>query len=331
MNQPICKKTYCNYGSYLNSRGYNKESCNIINNIQNGNITIGTITPGNCDFSIDTTIEGNVNIKSCPDTTNNGILKVSGGDIGNSTDENSTLPNILIESQNFGIQSNTGIKSIGPIVQITDCSHSNYFSAGNHIFTSINDCSANVTIKGNINVSENATFTKNPTVSNTINSSTRNLTNFGESITIIDISNNSPYVSGVRDLLFNSIIYSNVDNSTNIFNNSIIDFSNNQSYFQNSIIELYYNVNTDFGNAVNSVSVALQDLNSNDQIVLDTRSIHKNLGVKSIVFGPKVLVFIDGTPDNNYLSKQWKVVYDICGGIIETTDEKIIIKQKSLY
>lgn len=42
-DQTLCRNTYYNYGSYLRSRGYDKEICNLIMELQNGHIPISAL------------------------------------------------------------------------------------------------------------------------------------------------------------------------------------------------------------------------------------------------------------------------------------------------
>ena len=149
-----CRETYYSYGSYLRSRGYDKEICNLVAAIEAGQIKIGPITPGSCP-SAPTTINNSVTINGCPSgpTSTTGILKVTGGNIGPANvDTSGTITSFLSGSTNFGIQSSTGIRNLGPIYSSTDCNRSNYFGAANHIFAggSSGDCSANVLIRGNL-------------------------------------------------------------------------------------------------------------------------------------------------------------------------------------
>ena len=152
-----CRETYYSYGSYLRSRGYDKEICNLVAAIEAGQIVIGPITPGSCSNNNinPTTINNSVTINGCPSGHNSttGILKVTGGNIGPANvDTSGTITSFLTGSTNYGIQSSTGIRNLGPIYSSTDCNHSNYFGAANHIFTggSSGDCSANVIIRGNL-------------------------------------------------------------------------------------------------------------------------------------------------------------------------------------
>ena len=80
-NNKICREKYINYGSYLNSRGYDREICNLITKLQNGELNIGSIDPGNCDSTPqkDTTIKGDVYINPCG--TTDGQLYINGGDV----------------------------------------------------------------------------------------------------------------------------------------------------------------------------------------------------------------------------------------------------------
>ena len=162
-NTFTCRDRYFNYGSYLRSRGYDKEICNLITAIEQGQIPIGPIYPGNCSKRINTVIKGNVDIVPCEATDNkptpiSGQLSVQGGYIGVGGIDVSNGINIpsqvALQAQGYGIQSLTGISSYGPIYQQTDCNHSNWFGAKDHVFTGVpgGDCSSNVFIRGNLYV-----------------------------------------------------------------------------------------------------------------------------------------------------------------------------------
>jgi len=436
-NNFTCRDKYYNYGSYLRSRGYDKEICSLVTDIENGNIPIGPITPGSCPNP--TTIEGSVTITKCDGLSDTGILRVNGGDIGTST---SASP--LSDAEKYGLQVKKGAYISGPIIQTSvDCSHNNYFSAGNHIFndpsmgclstnviingdfsvtgdvsynkltvydlsvinvltvgtsttyvdtssvvttelsanqidvntlqaneiscTGTIDISNNLLVGGSIigtsgdlvianfignidigagtppfydkNVNIKATdvnfydasvnFTKNPIVTNDISGTPRTLVNFGETITILDASANSGS-PGQQDISFN-ILYTNIDNSSAIFQDNKIDFSNNQAYFENSILEVSYSVTATFSNPADAMTVSFKDVdNSSNELFLDTRSIKNGLGARTICFGPQTFIFKDGYPDNAYIEKQWRLNYDISGGIILTSDGRLTMKQKSL-
>jgi len=376
-NNFTCRDKYYNYGSYLRSRGYDKEICSLVTDIENGNIPIGPITPGNCPNP--TIIEGNVTITTCDGLSDTGILRVNGGTIGTST---SATP--LLDAEKYGLQVKKGAYISGPIIQTSsDCSHNNYFSAGNHIFNdaSMGCLSTNVIVHGdisanhfigdissseitqlindvvdlsgvvydlssiiqnydisfstqdlsatNLNVTSNINFTQNPIVTNDISGTPRTLVNFGETITILDASSNSGS-PGQQDISFN-ILYTNIDNSLNIFQDNKIDFSNNQAYFENSILEVSYSVKANFSNNTDAMTVSFKDVdNSSNEIFLDTRSIKKNLGPRTICFGPQTFIFKTGYSDNNHIEKQWTLNYDISGGTIITSDGRLTMKQKSL-
>ena len=147
-----CRETYFSYGSYLRSRGYDKEICNLVFGLESGKIPIGPIIPGNCGNPYaPTTINNSVNINPCPTQPLTGILTVNGGTLGSLPDSNTDpASHFLSTSAKYGIQSTHGIRSIGPIVQITDCNHSNYFAAKSHIFDGGGDCSTNVIIRGDL-------------------------------------------------------------------------------------------------------------------------------------------------------------------------------------
>jgi len=445
-NNFTCRDKYYNYGSYLRSRGYDKEICSLVTDIENGNIPIGPITPGSCPNP--TIIEGNVTITTCDGLSDTGILRVNGGTIGTST---SASP--LSDAEKYGLQVKKGAYISGPIIQTSvDCSHNNYFSAGNHIFNdpSMGCLSTNVIINGdfsvtgdvsynkltvydlsvinvltvgtsttyidtssvvttelsanqidvntlqaseisctgNIDISNNllvggsiigtsgeliiagftgdidigagtpsfydknvnikatdvnfnvdnvnfydasVNFTKNPIVTNDISGTPRTLVNFGETITILDASANTGAV-GQQDISFN-ISYTNIDNSSAIFQDNKIDFSNNQAYFENSILEVSYSVNALFSNQADALSVSFKEAGGSTELFLDTRTIKNGLGARTICFGPQTFIFKDGYPDNNYIEKQWSLNYDISGGImatIATKNGRLSIKQKSL-
>ena len=149
-----CRETYSSYGSYLRSRGYDKEICNLVFGLEAGKIPIGPIIPGNCGIpSVPTTINNSVIINPCPTQPLTGILTVNGGTLGLLPDSNTDpASHFLFTSAKYGIQSTHGIRSLGPIVQITDCNHSNYFAAKSHIFDGGGDCSTNVIIRGDLQV-----------------------------------------------------------------------------------------------------------------------------------------------------------------------------------
>ena len=375
-NNFTCRDKYYNYGSYLRSRGYDKEICSLVTDIENGNIPIGPITPGSCPNP--TIIEGNVTITTCDGLSDTGILRVNGGTIGTST---SASP--LSDAEKYGLQVKKGAYISGPIIQTSvDCSHNNYFSAGNHIFNdpSMGCLSTNVIVHGdisanhfigdissseitqlindvvdlsgvvydlssiiqnydisfstqdlsatNLNVTSNINFTQNPIITNDISGTPRTLVNFGETITILDASANigSP---GQQDISFN-ILYTNIDNSSAIFQDNKIDFSNNQAYFENSILEVSYSVTANFDNTADAMTVSFKEVGGSTELFLDTRSIKKNLGPRTICFGPQTFIFKDGYPDNAYIEKQWTLNYDKSGGTIGTSDGRLTMKQKSL-
>lgn len=220
-NNFTCREKYYNYGSYLRSRGYDKEICNLVSAIEHGDIPIGPITPGNCGVSA-TIIQGDVNIIPCPIDLSSGILKVNGGSIGQGNTNN-----LLSESLKYGVQSLNGLKVTGPMFQTTDCSHSNYFAAGNHIFVGGNlgvDCSTNVIIDGNLDIYGDMSINK----LTVYDLSVINVLTVGTSTTYIDTSNVVANNGEIVDLSVNNhaVIYDlSVNNSITVINN--IDVSNN--------------------------------------------------------------------------------------------------------
>ena len=61
-----------------------------------------------------------------------------------------------------------------------------------------------------------------------------------------------------------------------------------------------------------------------------TYDISINNSLKTIIFGPKTLLFQQGSPDNSYIQKQWNLAFDISGNNIITQNGRLTIKQKSL-
>ena len=94
----------------------------------------------------------NLNINPCTIATKNtsGILKVNGGYRVDPDVSNATLSDYLVAKLQYYIQSDASLRLVnGQIFQLTDCSHSNYFGAKNHIFaegvsSSGQDCNTNV-------------------------------------------------------------------------------------------------------------------------------------------------------------------------------------------
>ena len=58
--QTLARNTYSNYGSYLNSRGYDKEICNFKTQMTDGTIPFKAITVNNPDSGNHLVIKGNV-------------------------------------------------------------------------------------------------------------------------------------------------------------------------------------------------------------------------------------------------------------------------------
>ena len=97
-DQTLCRNTYYNYGSYLRSRGYDKEICNLIMELQNGHIPINAL-------KVDTNtgilqINGSVQI--------NGNLTVTGDTVLEG--QHTKCKNLIVHNQLF----NPGIQSGGP-------------------------------------------------------------------------------------------------------------------------------------------------------------------------------------------------------------------------
>lgn len=118
-----CRNTYYNYGSYLRSRGYDKEICNLVTEIENGNIKVGNIIP-NCQVGCPNaasstnsavTINGTLCIYNDEEKCGAGQLYVTGGR-SRPLLLDATIPSYVNVAE-LGIQSNTGMKTDGPITQ----------------------------------------------------------------------------------------------------------------------------------------------------------------------------------------------------------------------
>lgn len=111
MSGHTCRETYCSYGSYLRSRGYDKSICNLFNDIENGKVTIGSVKPnGTCGVDI----TGSVNIQPCAEQVlcngaTAGCLNIYGGNKGTSTTAS--------DKHMVGLQAMTGAHITGPIIQ----------------------------------------------------------------------------------------------------------------------------------------------------------------------------------------------------------------------
>ena len=157
-----CRDSYCNYGSYLRSRGYDKQICNLVNEIENGNINNGAVNPNsNGNGAV---VNGSLIVKSLgqanPPASNTrmqeGLIYSFGGQLGSSGE--------FIENDDLGMQIYKGTRINGPIIQTANNSYvkanaagssvvnhvnTNIFKADTHIFTNDgSDCQ--VLIKGNL-------------------------------------------------------------------------------------------------------------------------------------------------------------------------------------
>ena len=110
MSGYTCRETYCSYGSYLRSRGYDAAICGLFTDIEAGKVSLGSVVPnGECGV----TINGDVTIQGCNDPTNvsnKGILNLYGGEIGTSSQH-------LQSHTHLGLQANRGAHIYGPILQ----------------------------------------------------------------------------------------------------------------------------------------------------------------------------------------------------------------------
>jgi hypothetical protein len=268
-----CRDTYCNYGSYLRSRGIDKAVCEL-----NSKIIANTAAI----------------------SANTAAIAINTLDISANTVAITNISNII---SNYDIS-----------------------------FTTID---LNVT---NIDVSNNVNFTKNPIVTNDASYNNRVLRNYSESTSVLDISASGQYSDTLHDLSLNiPALYSDLDpnvlTGTNpIFTNDFIDFSNNQGYFRDSLMEVYVSATVSFDQPqTKSVSFVFDNVAGTTEILLDTRSINQTNIPKTLCFGPQMFVFNDSSPESSFIEDQWRVGIDICGGDVTFLENpRMVIKQKSL-
>lgn len=357
-----CRETYYNYSSYLRSRANDKAVCNLISAIENGQINLGPIYPGNCSTNKATTILGNLTIDPCSSATQqtSGYLTVNGGWIGptaNNPDE--SINTFLSNATNFGLTTNTGANIIGPIFQNTDCSHSNYFGAGNHIFAGSDDCSANVIIRGDLSFYENNTlrsiiysngdasfngtvdFITNPRLTQGPTYDNRILQIYGQSTVVLDVStsvfnisnplpnNTTTDLSFVVPPRYSDFMPQSLADS--IFTSDYIDFSNNQLAVQNMTFEIYLTVNCHFAPTTDYLTFQFEDIdNPLNLIEIDTRTSVKNTNT-TLTFGPQIFVFDTGNPNSDIAlsTKIWKISVAQSGsGAYFTNNARFTIKTK---
>ena len=337
-NNYSCREKYFSYGSYLNSRGYDKEICNLATAIENGELKIGNFTSGSCSDPVkDNALLGNLSINPCTIATKNtsGILKVNGGYKGDPDVSNATLSDYLLQSQNYSIQGSAGLRLVnGQIFQLTDCSHSNYFGAKNHIFgegisSSGHDCSTNVLKQDSI-VPYNITYKDASNNDVTESLTYRNMNIYGEATYISKIRNPNVFTE-----LLSTTIYSDIKPDilkNNLFNNNVIDIFNNKEAMKNMILEISITMSIEYDNN-GRVEFYLIDLNNPSNIItIDSRSVAKKNGLSNIAFGPKVIVFQEGNvnSDNTFLNSRLSLRVNASNILSYGNDGRFTLKMRSI-
>ena len=144
MSSNICRNTYINYGSYLRSRGYDQQICQLITDLDNGLLPISGFT---FDGINSATFNG-------PLTINNGKFEVTGGGMTDISD--------------FSIRGLNGLFINGPLVQTTTnptyggdiYGPGNVFRSKFHNFTNTStDVSCSVIIDGSMTVGNDLAIT----------------------------------------------------------------------------------------------------------------------------------------------------------------------------
>ena len=223
-------------------------------------------------------------------------------------------------------------------IEINKTNLSNLISNYDVSFTTVDIVATNLDVSGDVN------FRQNPIVTNDASYNNRVLQCYSESTSILDISVSTitPYVPALYDLSLNSILYTDLDASAqSVFTNNLayIDFSNNQPYFNDSLMEVYVSAKLQFDSAqTKSISFVFDKVGtSSKEIILDTRSINQTGIPTTVCFGPQMFAFKndDFTTDISFIYDQWQVGIDICGGnpsgsITFSENPRMTIKQKSI-
>jgi hypothetical protein len=152
MPATICREKYFNYGSYLRSRGYDKEICNLVSNIENGNIKVGSFIPNGTNGG---TINGNLKIVS-------GTLDATGG--ANATGAGESASTFKASAtMSHGIEV-TGLSLLNGMIyqSINGDVSGNIFSVpatpAKHLFTATSGVSTHVDISGRLSVSNDVSL-----------------------------------------------------------------------------------------------------------------------------------------------------------------------------
>lgn len=173
----VTRDVYCNYGSYLRSRGYDQYMQRLVEELEAGTIPIGAVKANQAGEGA--TVTGTLTVQPSDAYTANqlpvagaGQVKVEGGFLGTSTQ--SAFPSQL------GLAVNRGSFITGPIVQSTGVSYTrntfngggtavNEFNARQHVFGSAgtglsNGSSTTVRIRGDLIVDGSGSFASNEIV-----------------------------------------------------------------------------------------------------------------------------------------------------------------------
>ena len=171
---------------------------------------------------------------------------------------------------------------------------------------------------------------QNAKTTNIIGTTTRTLTNYGSSTSVLDISASPGFLVGTHDLELVQILYSDLSNSSTAFinNSNKLEIKFSEEDFSGSIVEIFAELPMQKLNSGGADAITL-DLSSNSIIhEIDTRSIAKGLAKRRAGFGPITLLF-NGT-DNSSLDQPFNFRLNSQGGKIETSNIRLTIKQKSI-
>lgn len=274
-----CRNTYCNYGSYLRSRGVDSQICALNTLINNNNLTDGGIING------DLTITGTLTVGT----------------------SSSVITSSLVNATNIQVND---VATISGELLASNIKSSNSATTDDIII----DCSmldiSNAVIYRNIDLDRQSNvFAETVSIIRLQDITSLSVTNTPTTI-FCNVFDTNPS---------NYILYSNARNPTQIFkpnqptnNNIIIDVSSNQPYFRDCIVEIYITCKVTLGIENKTLDYTLFTFESTQtpsiQFIVDTRSFGKRTSAVNVTYGPYTFL----TTSNFYsiLGETYKIKYE---------------------
>jgi hypothetical protein len=298
------RNTYCNYGSYLRSRGVDSQICALNTLLNNSNLTNGGTVTG------DLVVTGTLTVGTSTTTITGNQIDAVNLDVSTNAIVRDTLRVATVKSTNEDTTNDI----------IVDCDN---FDISNAIIYRNLDLTRQANVFSEtvsmIRLADITSFSVSNTATNTV------CNTFGTSP--------STY-----------ILYSNAKNSESIFlsnqptnTNFIVDVSNNQDYFKDCIVEIYITAKVELGNENKTIDYTLFSFRSTDgsptiEFVVDTRSFGKRASAVNVTYGPYTFL----TTSSNYgiLGRQYNIIYEakITDGngtlTLDMTEINVVFKQK---